>query len=290
VGPDPLHPALRRGTAASSTTCRRPCRRPAQAGEYPDGRIRVPSDRRRHRRTGGFSASQGAVPAHVALHAARLRVRITCSTTPRTLRLLETLFGPPRAQPLRLRRSVTGDMTQALALGKPASTTEIPTLPNAPLVEPTVDEQVIVNGIDRHLRRGLHVHPRPPATRMPRPGRRDTAAAHATSIATGAAASTAADRSRGPASVSTLSAEPSELAAPANPLPDLVRGYPGSAGAAGARPPPSRRFPNVRRGTAPRPLRTPSGARGAIRYVTLVSGKPKGPERAIGRRGGRNAH
>jgi phospholipase C len=63
-----------------------------------------------------------------------------------TLRLLETLFGAPVPNLSAWRRSVTGDMTQAFALGVPAKTT-VPTLPAAPLVEPTVDEQVILNAI-----------------------------------------------------------------------------------------------------------------------------------------------
>jgi phospholipase C len=63
-----------------------------------------------------------------------------------TLRLLETRFGAPVPNLSDWRRSVTGDMTQALALGQPANPT-VPTLPNAPLIEPAVDEQIIINAL-----------------------------------------------------------------------------------------------------------------------------------------------
>jgi phospholipase C len=63
-----------------------------------------------------------------------------------TLRLMETLFGVEVPNLSAWRRSVTGDMTSALALGQPPATT-VPSLPAAPLVEPTVDEQIILNSI-----------------------------------------------------------------------------------------------------------------------------------------------
>ncbi len=63
-----------------------------------------------------------------------------------TLRFIETLFGVPVPNLSPWRRSVTGDMTSALALGQPAATT-IPPLPAAPLFEPVVDEQIILNAI-----------------------------------------------------------------------------------------------------------------------------------------------
>jgi phospholipase C len=63
-----------------------------------------------------------------------------------TLRLVETLFGVEVPNLSAWRRSVTGDMTSALALGQPAAT-GVPSLPAAPLVDPTVDEQIILNAI-----------------------------------------------------------------------------------------------------------------------------------------------
>ena len=63
-----------------------------------------------------------------------------------TLRLIETLFGVEVPNLSAWRRSVTGDMTSALALGQPPATT-VPSLPAAPLVDPTVDEQIILNAI-----------------------------------------------------------------------------------------------------------------------------------------------
>jgi phospholipase C len=63
-----------------------------------------------------------------------------------TLRLMETLFGVPVPNLSSWRRNVTGDMTSALALGQPAATT-VPQLPAAPLVEPIVDEQIVINAL-----------------------------------------------------------------------------------------------------------------------------------------------
>jgi phospholipase C len=63
-----------------------------------------------------------------------------------TLRLMETLFGVPVPNLSAWRRSATGDMTSALGLGRPADTS-IPQLPDASLVAPMVDEQVIVNAL-----------------------------------------------------------------------------------------------------------------------------------------------
>ncbi len=83
-----------------------------------------------------------------------------------TLRLLETRFGAPVPNLSDWRRSVTGDMTQALALGQPANTT-IPTLPNAPLIEPTVDEQIIINALTGTFDVGFSYTP-PTANSMPK--------------------------------------------------------------------------------------------------------------------------
>ena len=57
---------------------------------------------------------------------------------------METIFGVPVPNLSTWRRRVTGDMTSALGLADPPDTS-IPTLPDASLVEPMVDEQVIVN-------------------------------------------------------------------------------------------------------------------------------------------------
>jgi phospholipase C len=63
-----------------------------------------------------------------------------------TLRLMETLFGVPVPNLSAWRRSVTGDMTSALALGQPADPT-VPPLPNTSLFQPTVDEQVVADSL-----------------------------------------------------------------------------------------------------------------------------------------------
>ena len=95
-----------------------------------------------------------------------------------TLRLVETLFGVevPNLSPWR--RSVTGDMTSALALGRPAATT-VPSLPAAPLVDPTVDEQIILNAITGTFDYGIP-YPPPLENTMPAqettPSRPDSAA------------------------------------------------------------------------------------------------------------------
>ncbi|HVB91833.1 MAG TPA: alkaline phosphatase family protein [Acidimicrobiales bacterium] len=63
-----------------------------------------------------------------------------------TLRLIETLFGVQVPNLSDWRRSVTGDMTSALALGQPPNAA-VPTLPEASLTVPLVDEQMIVNSL-----------------------------------------------------------------------------------------------------------------------------------------------
>ncbi|HTX62848.1 MAG TPA: alkaline phosphatase family protein [Acidimicrobiales bacterium] len=62
------------------------------------------------------------------------------------LRLIETRFGVEVPNLSAWRRSVTGDLTTALALGQPADTTR-PQLPVASLVEPQVDAEVIANAL-----------------------------------------------------------------------------------------------------------------------------------------------
>ena len=63
-----------------------------------------------------------------------------------TLRFIETRFGVEVPNLSAWRRSVTGDMTTALAFGKAADTTR-PKLPVASLVEPQVDAEVIANAL-----------------------------------------------------------------------------------------------------------------------------------------------
>jgi phospholipase C len=75
--------------------------------------------------------------------------------------LIETLFGVPVPNLSAWRRSATGDMTSALALGKPADDT-IPALPDTSLFVPTVDEQVVINSLAGTGDEGV---PYPPPTR-----------------------------------------------------------------------------------------------------------------------------
>ncbi len=86
-----------------------------------------------------------------------------------TLRFIETRFGVEVPNLSAWRRSVTGDMTTALALGKAADTTR-PKLPVASLVEPQVDAEVIANALlaarsttraspTRRRRRNVDAHP-----------------------------------------------------------------------------------------------------------------------------------
>jgi phospholipase C len=82
-----------------------------------------------------------------------------------TLRLLETLFGVPVPNLSAWRRSVTGDLTSALALGQP-SDPGVPSLPDASLVEPLVDEQVIVNALTGTFDDGIP-YPPPTSNSMP---------------------------------------------------------------------------------------------------------------------------
>jgi phospholipase C len=64
-----------------------------------------------------------------------------------TLRLIETLFGVPVPNLTPWRRSVTGDMTSALALGKPADPS-VPPLPDTTwFLSTSVDEQSVINSL-----------------------------------------------------------------------------------------------------------------------------------------------
>jgi phospholipase C len=82
-----------------------------------------------------------------------------------TLRLLETLFGVPVPNLSAWRRGTTGDMTGALALGRPAEQS-IPPLPSAPLTVPLVDEQVILNALTGTFDEGVP-YPPPSTNTMP---------------------------------------------------------------------------------------------------------------------------
>ncbi|MFZ0248313.1 MAG: alkaline phosphatase family protein, partial [Acidimicrobiales bacterium] len=82
-----------------------------------------------------------------------------------TLRLLETLFGVPVPNVSAWRRGVVGDMTSALALGRPADPS-VPALPDASLVEPLVDEQIIVNALTGTFDEGM-AYPPPTQNSMP---------------------------------------------------------------------------------------------------------------------------
>ena len=63
------------------------------------------------------------------------------------------------------RRSVTGDMTSALALGQPANPSP-PVLPPASLTVPLVDEQVVVNALAGTFDEGF-AYPPPTPNAMP---------------------------------------------------------------------------------------------------------------------------
>jgi phospholipase C len=82
-----------------------------------------------------------------------------------TLRLIETVFGAEAPNISDWRRHAVGDMTSALALGKPANAS-VPALPNASLVVPLVDEQVIVNALLGTFDEGI-AYPPPTQNIMP---------------------------------------------------------------------------------------------------------------------------
>jgi phospholipase C len=82
-----------------------------------------------------------------------------------TLRLLETLFGVPVPNLSAWRRSVTGDLTGTLALGR-APNDSVPTLPTASLVVPLVDEQVVLNALTGTFDDGVP-YPPPTSNSMP---------------------------------------------------------------------------------------------------------------------------
>jgi phospholipase C len=82
-----------------------------------------------------------------------------------TLLLLEQLFGVTTPNVSEWRRSMVGDMTSALALGQPAQLVP-PVLPDASLVVPVVDEEVVVNALTGTFDEGFSYAP-PTANAMP---------------------------------------------------------------------------------------------------------------------------
>ena len=82
-----------------------------------------------------------------------------------TLFLLETLFGVPVPNVSDWRRKSVGDLTSALALGKPSQTTP-PVLPDASLLIPAVDEGVAVNALTGTFDEGF-AYPPPTRNVMP---------------------------------------------------------------------------------------------------------------------------
>jgi phospholipase C len=82
-----------------------------------------------------------------------------------TLLLLEKLFGVTAPNVSEWRRRTVGDMTSALALGQPAQPVP-PVLPDASLVVPVVDEEVVVNALTGTFDEGFSYAP-PTANAMP---------------------------------------------------------------------------------------------------------------------------
>jgi phospholipase C len=83
-----------------------------------------------------------------------------------TLKLIETVFGVDAPNISDWRRATVGDMTSALALGR-APDTSIPTLPEASLLVPLVDEQVIVNSLLGTEDEDIIPYPPPTSNVMP---------------------------------------------------------------------------------------------------------------------------
>ena len=82
-----------------------------------------------------------------------------------TLRLIETLFHVPVPNLSAWRRSVTGDMTGALALAHPPNTT-VPPLPPTSLGDTKVAEQAVLNALAGTLDVGIP-YPLPTSNSMP---------------------------------------------------------------------------------------------------------------------------
>jgi phospholipase C len=82
-----------------------------------------------------------------------------------TLRLIETLFGVEVPNLSAWRRSVTGDMTSALALANPPNTS-VPALPATSLGDTSVAEQAVLNALAGTLDVGIP-YPLPTTNSMP---------------------------------------------------------------------------------------------------------------------------
>ena len=82
-----------------------------------------------------------------------------------TLRLIETLFGVEVPNLSAWRRSVTGDMTSALALANPPNTS-VPPLPATSLGDTTVAEEAVLNALAGTLDVGIP-YPLPTTNSMP---------------------------------------------------------------------------------------------------------------------------
>jgi phospholipase C len=82
-----------------------------------------------------------------------------------TLRLIETLFGVEVPNLSAWRRSVTGDLTSALALANPPDTS-VPALPATSLGDTTVAEQAVLNALAGTLDVGIP-YPLPTTNSMP---------------------------------------------------------------------------------------------------------------------------
>ena len=132
------------------------------AGEYLTGTL--PVGRVRHRRADRASAS-ARPPWSSRRSAGAATSPPASSTTPRTLRLIETLFGVEVPNLSAWRRSVTGDMTSALALANPPNTS-VPSLPATSLGDTTVAEQAVLNALAGTLDVGIP-YPLPTTNSMP---------------------------------------------------------------------------------------------------------------------------
>ena len=88
----------------------------------------------------------------------------TCSTTPRRCGFSRR-SSASRCPTSRLATQRDGRPDQALALGQPANDDD-PALPDAPLVEPLVDEQIIVNALPGTFDEGI-AYPPPTSNVMP---------------------------------------------------------------------------------------------------------------------------
>ena len=81
------------------------------------------------------------------------------------LRFIETRFGVEVPNLSAWRRSVTGDMTSALSLARPADT-QVPPLPEASLGDVKVAEQAVLNAIAGTFDAGIP-YPIPKTNSMP---------------------------------------------------------------------------------------------------------------------------